>query len=245
MAAEVISAIGLDVSSDQGGIIGIREEYGSDAHFVLSCLLSKYIQSEYNICFVTLHHSFNHYHNVGMKLGYNLSTFKEKGIIKTVEPMKLLLNGECSFQSYEILKQTLVNEIENNVEDMLKADKRVLIIIDDLSHLFDLDFSLQEVLLLIKRVKRLIHRSPLHYAILNVHVASENDVVVANLVQHSSDIHVVISPLKTGFSSNVSGKMEISQINSQHKDNLWNKLRIYHYKLFDRFVKVFAPGLVS
>ncbi|XP_026475825.1 elongator complex protein 6-like [Ctenocephalides felis] len=241
MAAEVLSAIGLDISSPKGGLIGIREEHGSDAHFIISCLLSKYVQAEYNVCFVTLHNTFHHYHNVGMKLGYNLNALKEKGAIKTIEAMKLVLKDS----SYENLKKVLLKEIEDNVEEMLKSDKHVLLIIDDLSHLFEMEFTLSEILMLIKQVKSLIYSNPGNYAILNVHVSSEYDLVVANLVQHSSNTHVCISPLKTGFSSNVSGKMEISEMNAQTKENLWNKQSLYHYKLHDRFVKVFAPGLVS
>jgi hypothetical protein len=62
-----------------------------------------------------------------------------------------------------------------------------------------------------------------------------------------ADITVTVSGLKTGQSSDVSGAMRVihRSWNQPIIADEWNKQNLYHFKLLDRQVKVFAPGTAS
>jgi len=82
MAANLISALGLDRHSLPGLFLLVEERLNASSAFVLSCImweqavgssspgLVSSATAASGICLVTAHHSFAHYQNVGLKLGY-------------------------------------------------------------------------------------------------------------------------------------------------------------------------------
>jgi hypothetical protein len=61
---------------------------------------------------------------------------------------------------------------------------------------------------------------------------------------HVADVIVSVCGLKTGQSSDVSGTMKVihRRLDQPMVAHEWNEQNLYHFKLLDRQVKVFAPG---
>lgn len=69
-------------------IIFVRENAFADSNFVITHLLKQLLYEKSRICFLTLHNSFDHYQQVGKKLGYDLKLNVEKGDVKIIDPLE-------------------------------------------------------------------------------------------------------------------------------------------------------------
>jgi hypothetical protein len=259
MATSVCSALGTDKEDFTGKLIAVEECHGSNGNFVLNCLIAGQIQKESGICLVALHNSFGHYHNVSTKLGCNLHQLQEKGYVESIEVLKLL-NGSLNtvhddktqnffFGNEENDVKNLFQLIEEKIKKLLQKRKFVSLVIDDLSDLLSLGIPVKEVLSFFQYCRTLLESHPGLSLVILTHVAEgdeEQHLLAAGLC-HVADMTVTICGLKTGQSSDVSGTMKVirrrwdqSMIGSE-----WNKQNLYHFRLLDRQVKVFAPGTAS
>lgn len=263
---EVREAIGIDKVNTSGYLIFIEENHPVDANFLLHAVTSYCRDKNHMTCYVLFHNTFGHFHNVGMKLGYNLK--KESNTnVKVVEPLKIIsknihnenledskdsqiLEFDIKKGNTDLVKQ-LVQVIKDELLSLKKAEdsQKVFVIIDDLSHLFDLGLSTQDVWLFVRYIKSFISLEP-HltlcilshaYKVIQEELCQPNQIALA--LRHIAELIITVQPLETGFSQNVSGKMVISW--KSHRDRLkfkWPEDMIYLYKLYDRKVSVFTPG---
>nr|CAD7572761.1 unnamed protein product [Timema californicum] len=141
MASPVCSALGIDLDDISGKLVAIAEHHGSDANFVLSCLIAERIQKKSGICLLALHNTFGHYHNVGMKLGYNLQKLKEKKSVQTIELLKLVSNIHNDSRE---LKDERFDILAEDKED-ITTNKSVCLVIDDISDLLTWGIPVKEV----------------------------------------------------------------------------------------------------
>lgn len=107
-----------------------------------------------------------------MKLGYNLNVLRERGHVTVVELMEILENNvedlghdsvdssglnlnatsradqiaspDCMKLNADIVRQ-IFTPIKNQCSEVLKHRSSAVIIIDDLSHLLDMQLSLREI----------------------------------------------------------------------------------------------------
>jgi hypothetical protein len=122
-------------------------------------------------------------------------------------------------------------------------------VIDDLSDLLSLGIHVKDVLSFLQYCQTLLESQPDLSMVVLTHVAEgdeEQHLLSAGLC-HVADITVIVCGLKTGQSSDVSGAMKV--IHRRWDQPIiadeWNKQNLYHFKLLDRQVKVFAPGTAS
>lgn len=258
MTSSVCSALGTDKENMVGKLTAVEEYHGSNGNFVLNCLIADQIQKGGGVCLVALHNSFGHYHNVGTKLGYNLCQLQEKGCVESIEVLKLI-NGSLNtihdgseqniFGNEESTVRNLFYLIEEKIKKLLQNIKLVSLVIDDLSDLLYLGIPLKDVLSFLQYCRTLLDSQPGLSLVVLTHIAEgdeEQKLLTAGLC-HVADMTVTICGLKTGQSSDVSGAMKVThrrwdQPTVAHK---WNKQNLYHFKLLDRQVKVFAPGTAS
>lgn len=259
MATSVCSALGIDQENFVGKLIAVEEHHSSNGNFVLNCLIAEQVHKEGSVCLVALHNSFGHYHNVGTKLGYNLHQLQEKGCVESIEVLKLLnesLNaehenrvGNVLFGDEENTMRNLFHLIKGKTEKLLQKRKLVSLVIDDLSNLLSLGISVKEVLSFLQYCRTLLESQPGLSLVVLTHIAEGDDeqqLLNAGLC-HVADVIVTVCGLKTGQSSDVSGSMKVThrRLDQPMIAHEWNKQTLYHFKLLDRQVKVFAPGTAT
>lgn len=249
MASDVLAALDLDKESLMGQFFLIKEMSGSEAHFIHSCLIARQIKDQGSVCLVTLHNSFHHYHCVGQKMGYNLDKLKEAETVKSVDCLSLVSdtlisskNADCT--AYNKIKiDDLFDIVNKAVKSLLSKHPSVFLIVDDITGLLEMGYTIIEVNTFVQLCKSLILSNDKCSIAVGVHVISESDssFILSGLVSHMADVICEVSGFKTGRSRDVSGTFGVSRPWSSISNNLV-KLNSYHYKLFDRGIKVFAPG---
>lgn len=131
----------------------------------------------------------------------------------------------------------IANCIYNNIKREIVAflstpNQPVYLLIDDLSHFLDLGVDISAVVRFINNCINLTGDNNV-FAVINSHVSSQNDLVVANSLQYVCDLFVSVTPLKTGRSTDITGVMTVQRGDNEQR---------YHFRAFDRGVKTFRPG---
>ncbi|XP_053976679.1 elongator complex protein 6 [Hylaeus anthracinus] len=264
----VSDMLGIDKVNMGGKIILIEERHDINASFLLNSIIFDALKKNYGICFVLFHNTFNHYHNVSMKFGYNLTILREEGKVKIVEPMKVIatimqcIDGNTtnklnvpvtkpSFDNKDNIILNLLTVIKNAYLEMTKHDNPVIIVIDDLSHLYNLGFSLKDTMYYVRYLRSLVefnnvsqlclvihtYERELHSCILNTFVHS---------LKHMAHLFVMVEPFETGYSSDASGKITVNwRIDNIRRKYNWSEIVRYIYKLSDRQVKIYTPGTLA
>lgn len=255
MAQNIISSLELDKESLDGKVIIINENSGCDANFFFSCLMSKQIKEGGGICLVNVHNDFNHFHNIGLKIGYNLNKLKDVGSIHNIDFLQMVSDAVSNNVYDKCIDLTSDNEsssslyklIENTLFTLHKTHKSVCIIIDDITNFLNLNYTMSDINKFVQKCKSLTLQNTSSF-IMGLHTTSTNNpnYAMIRMFYYIADIVCEVSPLSTGRSVDVSGSFKI--IRPWINDDLMtlNKntsMNYYLFKLFDRGVKVFAPGL--
>ncbi|XP_015111827.1 elongator complex protein 6 [Diachasma alloeum] len=277
MTDSVCRAIGIDQVDLRGRMVMIEEQHGSDANFLINTVLSHALEKGQGICLVLFHNTFGHYHNVGMKLGYNLNVLRERGEVTVVEPMKTIMQNieELGHDAVDASKPELSENFrrimeDNVIPDAMKLDEHlvrhlfvalkakyfeaakvresVTVIIDDLSHLFDMNLSLTDVWTYVKYLRSLMQFEPKMSVCIMTHTYRTNtdscqpDIIVIGL-RRMAHLNIMVEPLSTGHANDISGKLTVVwRMDSIRKKHHWPERMTYLYKLMDRQIKVFTPG---
>lgn len=255
MAHNVISTLELDKESLDGKVITINENSGCDANFFFSCLMSKQIKEGGGICLVNVHNDFNHFHNIGLKMGYNLKKLKDVGSIYNIDFLQMVsdaisnnIYNKCiDLSSENESTSSLYKLVDNALSTLHKTHKSVCIIIDDVTNFLDLNYTMSDINQFVHKCKSLVSQNN-SSLIMGLHTTSMDNRNYAMIkgFYYISDIVCEVSPLSTGRSVDVSGSFKI--IRPWINDDLMTlskntSMNYYLFKLFDRGVKVFAPGL--
>ncbi|XP_033329194.1 elongator complex protein 6 [Megalopta genalis] len=261
----VSNILGIDKVNMDGKLILIEERHNSNANFVLNSVILNALSDNNGICFVLFHNTFNHYHNVGMKFGYNLKVLKAEGKVNIIEPMKIIGSNMESRNNEETCKlhETSIKEIsdvtnsisdslfriiKNEYYEMKKYHKNVIIVIDDMSHLYNLGFTLRESMCYLKLLRSLIECDNTSQLCVAIHTYDDKlQNCMANIavpiLKYMAHLFVMIDSFETGYSSDVSGKITINwRIDHIRKEHNWSEISRYIYKVSDRQVKIYSPG---
>ncbi|XP_043282989.1 elongator complex protein 6 [Venturia canescens] len=279
MTDSVCGALGIDRIDMCGKMILIEEQHGSDANFVVNSVLSGVLEKGHGICLVLFHNTFGHYHNVGMKLGYNLNVMRERGQVVVTEPMKIMADNvedlghdsvdaacvdldkpretRCRTEEDDLpdlmkLDENLVRQLfvclRNKCHEVMKSHESVVIIVDDLSHLFDLRLSLKDVWFYVRYLRSWMQVEPTLSVCIMTHTykadpeSCQPDMIVVGL-KNMAHLMVTVEPLSTGHANDISGRMNVSwRVDSIRRKYHLAEKTSYLYKLHDRHVNIFAPG---
>lgn len=246
MSSDIISCLQLDKHLPSR-IIVVKEINGCDSSFIDSCVLSHCIKNEASVIVVSTHNSLNHFQNVGLKMNYNLQKHIESGLIGFYNLAEEsvnshLTNGECSIQG-------LLLKIKEKILEKQQIGE-VNIILDGVSHLFDMQYTLKEVNDFVKQIFDLIKQSNNSFLLCHCNDASEYDIThtMVNLLIHKAHTVLETETLQSGWSTDVAGHLTVKypgeKFSNEHKFTLNMKTTKYLFKLFDRGVKLLAPGTV-
>lgn len=223
-------------------LITVAEDGLSDANFVVTHLIKDAFEKSHRVCLIALHNTLGHYHNVLKRLNCDLLKKIQEGHARVLEPLKSLAqdfvkvpeNGERPAPfSVRAFIESLHRDVEAFLEENVDSGS-VFVVVDDLSHLLDLGASLRDVVGFANRSANLANNRRVR-VLIATHVSGGSDEIVANGLRHASDLVVEVSVLKTGFSSNVTGVIDVDRAREGVRD-------VYHYKASDKEIKVFSPG---
>lgn len=278
MTDSVGTALGFDQVNLEGNLIVISERHGTDANFVINTVISKALEKGHGIELVLFHNTFGHYHNIGMKLGYNLNVLRQRGDVVVVEPMKSVVRSieDLGHDSVDASSPELSDNIrqlnatetmpqpwsldENLVEifftpvrdqflELKKTRPNITIIVDDITHLLDLNLSFREVWRYSKYLISLMEIDTKISMCILGHIY-QSDICFSNsiitMLQRGSQLYIAIEPLSSGHSNDISGIMIVEWRALQYRKNFnWPERTTYLYKLLDRQIKLFTPGAID
>lgn len=222
-------------------IVLIKENKLADANFIVTHLMKQIFADRNNkICLVNLHNAIKHYVTVGKRLGYDLQKRIDDGYVRLVEPIKSISDDlNTHYMRFinndsEKLIGYLFKNIESEINGLIGNDDdiNVYLIIDDLSHLLDMNAGINHILSFINTCINMERVS----TIVNCHVASKLDELLANSLEYLADVKVEVSELKTGRSVDVTGYMSVVRPSCDKASNN------YHFKAYDRGIRMFKPG---
>jgi hypothetical protein len=231
--------VSLDIKATDK-VISIKENGNIDSNFVITHLIKQILLENNKLCFVILHNTLGHYHNVGKRLGYDFLKRIEDGSIRTIEPLKEIVEDIGNGKNYliddkEHIVKALYTSIKQNVEELTSTtSNRVYLIIDDVSHLLDLGIDLKYIISFITYCLSLVNNDKVS-VVVNTHVCSKSDEIICNNLNYVSDVIIEVLPLKTGISREVTGVMSIEKSGNA-------QIAQFHFKAYDKGIKTFHLG---
>lgn len=262
------NTLGIDRVNMDSKMVLIEEHHSSNANFLVNAVLSNALKKGNAICLVVCHNTFGHYHNVGIRLGYNLLNLKEKGQITVVEPMKTVASNiadMCKDSANEeklviaditakvgiCIVHRLFTSVKEKYEEAASFNESVVLVIDDMSHFLDLGLTVRDVMYFVRYLRSFIISRRMSQLCILTHVYREDPQIsdadmVANGLKYMAHLHITTEPFKTGHSGDTSGKLSVcwktDYIRSKYH---WGEKTMYLFKLSDWHVKVYAPGETS
>lgn len=255
MAQDVNTIFGFD-KEIENNFIFIKEEHGIDATFLVGSLMLNALHSDAGLCLLSVHNSSNHYQYIGNKLGFNLQECQESGHTIVFDVTKCIVeslsdvndNSKIDFlsnNSNQICLRKLYIALEKSVFKLKEQHGCVYLIIDNVSDFVSLGHSAKDIISFLYYCRVLLYTIHGLTLVVCAH-NSENDKdsnLICNAMMHVAEYKMKVSGLATGFSQNVSGKVE-----TERRDvclEYWTEKKDFQYKLTDRQIKVFAPGTVT
>ncbi|XP_068631892.1 elongator complex protein 6 [Battus philenor] len=247
MSSDVVSVLELDKVIASSRALVIKEINNCDGSFITSSILGHFIKNKKAVLIISTHNSIKHYQNVGLKMNYNLNRGMDNGYIEFYnigdEYVNKMLKNEY------LVVEKLFQSIKNKFECLQMKHGSVNVIFDGVSHFLDMHFNLREVNMLCSMIIDLT-RSYNSLFICQCNVASEHDVTqcLANLLSHKAYMVLEVENLASGWSTDASGHLTIKYPGKKFECDQMFVMNIkateYLFKLFDRGVKLLAPGTV-
>lgn len=255
MAHNVNTIFGFDKEIGNHFIF-IKEEHGVDASFLVGSLMWNALHSDAGLCLLSVHNSRNHYQHVGNKLGFNLKENQESGHAVVIDMTKCIvqsLNGDTDNVKIDFLSKNTDQEclhalyitLENSVFQLKEQYSCVYLVIDNISDLLSLGHSAKDIISFLYYCRALVFSIHGLTLVVCAH-NSENDKdtnLICNAMMHIAEYKIKVSGLATGFSPNVTGRVETER-REMCLEYLTEK-KEFQYKLSDRQIKIFAPGTVT
>lgn len=245
MSSDIVTLLqlGKELSSR---VVVVKEINRCDSSFITSCVLNFCIKNKTAVIIVSTHNSLQHYQNVGLKMNYNLQRYVDTGLVDYFNIGEYCLDNLLS----ENKLPELFPKLREKLLAMRQKHDAVNVILDGVSHLFDLNYTLKEVNMLCKELIPFVTRYNNSFILCHCNEAIEDDVssVMANLLSHKAHTVLEVENLPSGWSTDVSGHLTIKypglKYDNDHLYTMDIKPSRYLFKLFDRGVKLFAPGTV-
>jgi len=247
MADEVSRALMLDKFLLDGKSVLIAQ-YTDTSPFIHT-FLAHSAKNGRKICLVTFNQAATYYHNIGTRLGWNSQLLQNKDQFRVIEGL-LGISQELNSTSDGNLFDFILNENQNplvklflSVEEILRRwlDSPVTLIIDRLDCLLSLGISTNDILQFYQQCHSLVKdTSAVQGAfVTSIELASEDKALVhfTNLLSHWCDLVLTVKGLETGVSKDLTGSVSIQWAGNQQQK------AYFHFKCFDRGVRMFSPGL--
>lgn len=227
-------------------------DWKTDGSFLIHHFLSYYLKSRWKVCFVALAQSFSHYNLIQQKLGVNLPSARDDGQLVFVEGLRsytnLLFSETPETDSHNPLRFLRSSVDLRPLYDFISAAlapsageewKGRALIVDDLSLLTSLGITPVQILDFIHYCRAGVCHELQGEVVCLVHRDEEDEdgEVLLKSLCHQSGLVLQAEGLSTGFCKDVHGQLTIT-----HKQPQEHSV-VYQYKIQDKNVSFFAPGL--
>lgn len=227
-------------------------DWRTDGGFLIHHFLSDYLKSRRKVCFVALAQSFSHYNLIAQKLGVNLVSARDEGQLVFLEGLKsytsLLFSQTPEADSHNPLRFLRTGADLRPLYDFIYGAlapsageewKSPALVVDDVSLLISLGVTPLQILDFIHYCRAGICHQLQGDVVCLVHREEEDEdgEVLLRALCHQSGLILQAEGLTTGFCKDVHGQLTITH--QQHQD----RSTIYQYKIQDKNVSFFAPGL--
>lgn len=246
MSSDIVSILQLDKELISRRLIVAKEISGCDSTFLISCVLGHCIKNKLATLVVSTHNTQLHFQNVGVKINYNLQKHIDSGLVNFYNAGEVIVNSLVENQNISL--DNVFLDIKERILAISEKHGSVNVIIDGISHFFNLQYSLKDVNKFCMDLISICRDNNSFMLFLTNVVDDDVTNVLANLLSHKAHIVVTVESLSSGWSADVSGHLTVTypgkKFESEHMYNMDIKPSRYLFKLFDRGVKLFAPGTV-
>lgn len=218
MNQDLSSFLRRDTVCASGSFILITEVDLIDAGFMVTHLMADQLRIGNGVCLITTARTYQHYQQVGSKIGINLKSFEEKGQFTILELLK---------NEYEDLKTLAVDDNRSTLMTLknvyLKLKEKLaklisdmtlsyLILVDDLSIWLNIGIPIQDIVTFVQYCRTLIaSNSPLGcLGALAYRDFTEEDgdhTTLCRLLMHSCNLNIQVAPLMSGYSKDIHGEV--------------------------------------
>ncbi|KAH0952066.1 hypothetical protein HN011_008175 [Eciton burchellii] len=263
----VCKTLGIDRVNMGGKMILIEEQHGTNANFLVHSVLSHALKKAEAVCLILCHNTIGHYHNIGVRFGYNLLSLKDKGQVTVVDLMKIIINDIANMCIVSVNEKEIIPDVvptkhadiahklfmhvKEKYEEASKFNSSVVLIIEDLNHLLDLGLGVRDTMYFMRYLRSFLTLYPTSQLCILMHAYqeasqhSDTDMIV-NALKYMAHLCITTEPLKTGHSSNASGKLIVQwRVDTIRSMFNWMERTTHLFKLLDWQVKIFMPGTVS
>lgn len=205
---------------------------GSDSGFFTHHFISCFLKQRLPVCLISTSQTFNHYAQVGTKIGANLEKALNDGIIHHIDLMSMYLKHylEPNNEGWSVLH--VYETVKEGVSMLLKSSASALVIIDDVSVLSSL-FSPSDVKHFLHHLRLLSKSMEFSVALTMPTFGHKQTSIVQNFATHHADTILRVRPLQTGYSKDVHGQLEIIKGRGGGDRQ---------FKLSDKCLHLFATG---
>jgi len=242
----------------------------NDGSFIIHHFLALYIKGGFRVFFLALVQSFSHYNNVAQKLGVNLTSACERGQVTYLDGLKLVsealddgvhevsceqcisdndsdvYNPFTNLRNEGFTLQPLYHRIKSSFDD---EQKPCLLLIDDLTSLLSIGIPVQEIidfahycctLMCYPTTTNMLDGCLVTLVHNDSDVDDEDSMLLWKQLCHDAHMELHIRGLSSGYCKDVHGQLTITQRNL---DRLKHKTRDVQYKILEKNVTFFAPGM--
>ncbi|CAI9532819.1 unnamed protein product [Staurois parvus] len=234
-------------------------DWRTDGSFLIHHFLSYYLKSRRKVCFVALAQSFSHYNLIAQKLGVNLAGARDEGQLVFLEGLKsyssLLFPETPEADSHNPLRFLRTGAELRPLYDFIYGAlvppaggewKSPALIVDDLSLLISLGVTPLQILDFVHYCRAGVCHELQGDVVCLVHRDEEDEdgEVLWRTLCHQSGLILQAEGLTTGFCKDVHGQTPslVPQLTITHRQRQ-DRPTIYQYKIQDKNVNLFAPGL--
>ncbi|XP_068001894.1 elongator complex protein 6 [Melanerpes formicivorus] len=263
MFAELNQLLGASPQRPDAGKFTLLRDTRADGSFLVHHFLCFYLRAGCKVCFLALLQSFSHYHSVALRLGVSLTAAREQGQLVFLEGLKSCLDlcfGEeeeeqpAGARPLQFLSGSTsdLRALFDFVQTSLSAAgsdpwRAPVLLVDDLSVLLGLGASPVAVLDFIHYCRVAVCSQLKGNIVVLVHSqqdsADEENELLGSCLSHHSDLILWVEGLATGFCKDVHGQIKIIKRVSLELLGQQDQAQLYQYKIQDKNVSFFAPGL--
>lgn len=265
------SLVGFDenVESKKKNQFILVTEHEADGSFVIHHFLSTVVRNLHKVVFISVAQSFGHYNTVAQKFGTHISTAKSAGQLSHIDGLSFCLrlhhdgkqeeeetgDGPSLFtkcvqsRSLRHLYEAVSSLVSSHLAD--NPSSPVSLVVDDLSVLMCLGFSVQSISEFIHYCRVLLNEVSQSSGILitlvhnDADVGDEESLKLTKLLSYQADILIETAGLTSGFSKDVHGQMTVVHRGLEHGTPGKRKATSVHYKVLDKAISLFPIGTSS
>jgi hypothetical protein len=207
-------------------MIYVEENGCSDASFLVTCFMWEALNiHNAEVMTIMFHNSVQHYQHLTSKITQKIANLYNKPKTVNLNPTDFILKENFN-----------VTKMLSSIRDFCaqRANVNSLLVIDDISYVYFLS-SLQDCIFFVRYCLKLLSAYPKLRLVIGSHTSPDDEElnVISKFVQHCSKFNLMVTPLQSGFSSEVTGHLTVIS-----RTRLESKTNKYYYTLQDKKILI-------